>query len=148
MKVPKSRLIGVCTSQVMIMSAKVSQSACQVPGSVNTWTQLCQPVNSMALIPSQSVNESTRTPISGMKANARNMSRAGSTRMPSRLFAPPAGGAGSCNSVSVPAGARGATAVMSRPESAVHRVRELLGRDLQQEQLVDVVQQCLGLGGA
>src|SRR5688500_15995428 len=102
----------------------------------------------MALIPSQSVNESTRTPINGTKANERNMSRAGSTRMPSRLFAPPAGGAGACSSVPVVAGANGATAVMSRLDGGVHCGRELLRRDLQQKELIDVVQQSLGLRGA
>src|SRR4030095_9819945 len=99
----------------------------------------------MALIPSQSVNESTKTPISGIKAKARNINRAGTTRMPSRLLAPPAGGAGSCNSVPVPAGTSGARAVMSRLNGGGHRRRELLRRDLQQEQLIDVVQQSLGL---
>src|SRR4029453_10913412 len=99
----------------------------------------------MAPIPSQSVNESTRTPISGTKANARNINRAGTTKMPSRLLAPPAGGVVSGCSVPVPAGASGARAVMSRLNGGVHRRRELLRRDLQQEQLIDVVQQSLGL---
>src|SRR5512133_598861 len=144
MKVPSSRLIGVCTNQVMIMTANVSQSACQVPGSVNAWTQLCPPTNPIALIPSQSVNESTRTPISGIKANARNISKAGSTRMPSRLFVPPGGAPGSSTWVS-PGWTRGARAAMSLPDGGVHRGRKLLRRDLQQEQLVDVVEQRLCL---
>src|SRR4029453_2054941 len=99
----------------------------------------------MAPIPSQSVNESTRPPTSVTKANARNIHRAGTTKMPSRLLAPPAGGVGSGCSVPVPAGASGARAVMSRLNGGVHRSRELLRRDLQQEQLIDVVQQSLGL---
>src|SRR5512133_417537 len=144
MKVPSSRLIGVCTNQVMIMTANVSQSACQVPGSVNAWTQLWPPTNLMAPIPSQSVNESTRTPINGMKANARNMSKAGSTRMPSRLFVAPVGALDSSTWVS-PGWTRGASAAMSLLDGGVHGGRELLGRDLQQEQLVDVVHQGLGL---
>ena len=36
MNVPSSRLIGVCTSQVMIITAMVSQRACQV-----TWIGEC-----------------------------------------------------------------------------------------------------------
>jgi hypothetical protein len=37
---------------------------------------------------------------------------------------------------------------MSRLDGGVHCSRELLGRDLQQEQLVDIVQQSLSLRGA
>ena len=145
MKVPSSRQIGVCTSQVMIMTANVNQTACQVPGSVRTWRQLCVPTNSMAPIPSQSVNESTRTPISGIKAKARNISRLEPPECRADSSRRPLGAAGSCSSVPVPTGARGARAVMSRLDGGVHRRRELLRRDLQQEQLIDIVQQSLGL---
>src|SRR6478672_9246734 len=103
----------------------------------------------MGLIPSQEVKDNSSTPIIGMKAKARKKISAGRTRMSSRDLAPGAAApAGGSAAGLVPACVTCETAVMSLPDGCVHRGRELLGAALEQEQQVDVRQECLGLARA